>query len=104
MIVTEAPTTQLDDLLGRIGAGLELSATQHELAEQHYRAVGGWLDTPGTALAPYHPSIYPQGSLRIGTTVRPWGRAEYDLDLVCGVLAQTRAFATPLVLLDLLER
>ncbi|MGI8423714.1 MAG: SMODS domain-containing nucleotidyltransferase [Chloroflexota bacterium] len=103
MIVTEAPATQLDDLLARVGAGLELSATQHELAEQHYRAVGSWLDTPGTMLAPYRPVIYPQGSLRIGTTVKPRGREEYDLDLVCEVQAGAADFPTPLTLLDLVE-
>jgi len=27
--------------------------------------------------------IYPQGSMRLGTTNRPWGREEFDLDLVC---------------------
>ena len=75
--------TQLDDLLDRACAALELSPTQHQTAEARYRAIGQWLSAPGTVLARFRPEIYPQGSLRIGTTVRPFARLEYDLDLVC---------------------
>jgi len=83
MFLTESFDTQLDDLLDRACAALELSPTQHQTAEARYRAIGQWLSAPGTVLARFRPEIYPQGSLRIGTTVRPFARLEYDLDLVC---------------------
>jgi hypothetical protein len=62
---------------------LELTPTQYKDAEQRYGAVGKWLLDTGSPLAIYDPEIYPQGSMLLGTTVRPQGRIEYDLDLVC---------------------
>ncbi len=62
----------------------ELTPTQYRNAEEKYRAVGTWLAVTGSALAPFAPVIYPQGSMLLGTTVRPYNsRHEYDLDLVC---------------------
>jgi len=62
----------------------ELTPTQYRNAEEKYRAVGTWLAVPGSDLAPFSPAIYPQGSMLLGTTVRPYNsRHEYDLDLVC---------------------
>ncbi len=73
----------VDRQLNRVCVQLELTATQYRDAEQKYRAVGGWLSDIGSPLAIYEPEIYPQGSMLLGTTVRPQGRIEYDLDLVC---------------------
>ena len=75
--------TPLDRILEGICQKLQLSSTEYELANQHYKTVGKWLDQPNTILAPYKPIIYPQGSLPMGTTNKPLGRAEYDLDFVC---------------------
>ena len=65
---------------------LQITPTQHVLAEEKYRAVGSWLRAKESPLYRYEPAIYPQGSFRIGTTVRPIGREEYDVDLVCQLL------------------
>lgn len=74
----------LDRHLERICVLSELTPTQYRNAEEKYRAVGAWLALPGSALAPFAPVIYPQGSMLLGTTVRPYNsRHEYDLDLVC---------------------
>ena len=74
----------LDRHLERICVLSELTATQYRNAEEKYKAVGAWLAVPGSALAPFEPAIYPQGSMLLGTTVRPYNdRHEYDLDLVC---------------------
>lgn len=75
--------TLLDDLLMRICAKLQLSATQHSEAVARYKSVGEWLLNPSSGLSHLSPRIYPQGSLRIGTPVKPIGQNEYDLDLVC---------------------
>lgn len=75
--------TPLDRILQGICHKLQLSSTQYELANQHYKSVGQWLEQPNTILAPYKPIIYPQGSLPMGTTNKPLGRDEYDLDFVC---------------------
>jgi hypothetical protein len=73
----------LDRILKGICESLQLSQTQHRLAEEHYRAVSNWLEQPGSILAPFKPQIYPQGSLPMGVTNKPLGRDEYDLDFIC---------------------
>src|SRR6266550_5570474 len=103
MFFTESFSLQLDDLLDRIGEKLEISPTQHRLAEERYKTIGQWLEANESLLAPFNPVIYPQGSLRIGTTVRPRGRQEYDLDLVCRLLINWCSIANPVTLLDAVE-
>jgi hypothetical protein len=73
----------LDRHLARLCVLSELTQTQYRNAEAKYGAVGDWLAASGSTLALYEPAVYPQGSMLLGTTVRPDGRSEYDLDLVC---------------------
>jgi len=73
----------LDRHLERVCIISELTPTEFRNAEQKYGAVGRWLAAPGSSLAIFDPEVYPQGSMLLGTTVRPYGRSEYDLDLVC---------------------
>jgi hypothetical protein len=93
----------LNDLLVRIAVSLQLTPTQYRDAVRHYEAVAKWLSAPDSPLARFAPGIFPQGSLRIGTTVRPLGRDEYDLDLVCELLAML-GLHDPVWVLDLVER
>lgn len=83
MFITESFNAQLDDLLIRICEKLQISESQHEQAAERYNAVGKWLAQDDGTLSKYNPVVYPQGSLRIGTTVRPLKYQEYDVDLVC---------------------
>ncbi len=78
-----AASQLLDELLYRICEKLQLSDSQYRLAEERYNAIGDWLAKEDSSLHVYNPRIYPQGSLKIGTTVKPEGREEFDLDLVC---------------------
>jgi hypothetical protein len=84
LVVT--PNADLDYLLAEVAAALQLTPEQYRLAGEHYLAVGDWLAAPGSILAKFRPRIYPQGSMALETTVRPKGRDEYDLDLVCQML------------------
>lgn len=103
MLVTASPTTLLDDLLDRIGVKLQLSQTAYDLAVQRYITIAKWLRADGSPLAKYKPDIYSQGSLRIRTTVKPRGRNEFDLDLVCEFQIGPDTFLDPIELLDLVE-
>ncbi len=76
-------TEQLDDLLALTCEELQLPPSWHEAADEHYQAVCAWLEADDSPLRWLHPAMYPQGSFRIGTTVRPIGREEFDLDFVC---------------------
>lgn len=95
-------TEQLDDLLALTCEELQLPPSWHDSADQHYHAVCDWLEAEGSPLRRLRPLMYPQGSFRIGTTVPPVGRAEYDLDFVCELAADYRLI-TPVGLLDLVE-
>jgi hypothetical protein len=73
----------LDFLLTKITEDLQLTPTQYDNAVEKYGAVAKWVQAPNSALAYLAPDIYPQGSMALRTTLRPRGRVEYDLDLVC---------------------
>lgn len=103
MFVTESFNVMLDDLLNRIGEKLQISDTDHQMAETRYHAIGDWLSAEGSSLAIYDPSIYSQGSLRIGTTVKPRAQEEFDLDLVCQIHADPQMFPNPVELLNRVE-
>ena len=76
---------QLVGVLERLCQGLELTDRQFELAKSRYEAVGRWLAGAEEKLI-RTVLIYPQGSTAIGTTVKPIGRIEHDVDLVSHVV------------------
>lgn len=99
---TTSPEAQLDDLLMRICAALQLDDTRYQLANQSYEAVGQWLESHPD-IARLEPGIYSQGSMRLNTTVRPMQGDEYDLDLVCEFSCGPQAFRQPTHALDIVE-
>ena len=77
----ELRKTQAVGILERICEQLDPTETQRALAEQHYNAVGDWVaesELPIFRTA----SIYAQGSFALGTTNKPVGRDDIDVDLV----------------------
>lgn len=72
-----------DAVLERICVALQITETQFKDAEKKYESVCQWLSAPESPIARYSPHLYPQGSLKTDTTVRPLGQSEFDLDLVC---------------------
>lgn len=60
---------------------LEVTPTQHKAAKKHYEAVADWLAESSDPLL-QNLIIYPHGSIALGTTVKPHGRNEHDVDLV----------------------
>jgi len=76
--------SQIAGILEQICQTLELTTSQHDLAKSRYEGVGAWLAGSDDALLKSI-SIYPQGSVALGTTVRPLARDEHDVDLICFV-------------------
>lgn len=75
---------QQSQLLEAAAETLDIPIRLYEDAVLKYSDVGLWLSQEGSELADYHPDIYPQGSFRLGTMVRPISdNDEYDIDLVC---------------------
>jgi len=75
---------QFNEILTHLSQALDITEHQYETAEKRYKALGEYLQERNTSLAPYIPEVYPQGSFRLGTVIRPINREdEFDLDLVC---------------------
>lgn len=83
-------------VLERVCQALEPTATQRESAEDRYGAVGRWVAAADTWLFG-SAQIYAQGSFATGTTIRPIGRDEFDVDLVIFFPQGSQALA-PVVL------
>ncbi len=75
------------DMLLRTGADeLGIPPSLYADAREKYEAVGSWLGADGSLLQAVQPVISAQGSIAIGTTVKPLGRDEFDIDLLCLLL------------------
>jgi hypothetical protein len=75
---------QRSALLDAAAASLDIPDHLYEAAVLKYEDIGTWLGAEDSELREFLPEIYPQGSFRLGTVVRPIHRThEYDIDLVC---------------------
>lgn len=72
----------LDDLLYRIAESIQLDETRKTKMESAYGAIEKLLNADESFFSKYDFEIYPQGSVKIGTTVKPQGKNEFDLDIV----------------------
>jgi hypothetical protein len=80
----QARQAQIIEVLEVVCESLELSPSQFGLAKQRYEGIGACLaaaDEPALSSV----SIYLQGSTALGTTVKPIGINEHDVDLVAHV-------------------
>ena len=80
---------ELFKILDSIGKSLDISEAQHILAEERYKAIGKWLAEgeycilgTGKKQCFKDGDIYPQGSIKLETAVKPTGADEFDIDLV----------------------
>ncbi len=71
---------QLDLILRKIVAEISITPAMIERAVRSYEAVGKWI---GEGID-YDTRISPQGSMNLGTTIKPISdKDDYDIDLVC---------------------
>lgn len=89
-------TRNNEKLLSKITALLDLPDSAYEKATARYQDIGEWLGRGESSCMSNDPHIFPQGSFRLGTAIRPLsGIEEYDLDLACnlrtGVSASTHS-------------
>ena len=76
--------TQFNKFLRHLTESLDISENHYKQAEERYQAVGKWLGRNESLVATLKPDIYPQGSFRLGTVIKPISDTEeYDIDLVC---------------------
>lgn len=80
--------TQIDDLLDKMAEEVQLDKTRYERMIRHYEAVKNWIESDEKFFKPFKYDIYPHGSVRILTTVKPIGRDEFDLDIALHLKTQ----------------
>jgi hypothetical protein len=91
MVAIGSKREQISALLHFVCADLQLTDTQYDRATSAYDAISSWLSAPDSPVAEFDPDVYPQGSMAIGTTVRPRDGEEFDVDLVCSLNGLTGA-------------
>lgn len=87
---------ELYRLLVQLCEDLEPTKEQFERARSAYEAVAAWIagsDDPLLAST----DVYLHGSGGLGTTIRPMGRMEFDVDLICLLLGVSRGIDPALV-------
>jgi len=72
---------QREDLLTRIAVSLELDETRELRMRSAYNAIYDVLKKDDEFFSTIDFLVYPQGSKAIGTTVKPRGKDEFDLDI-----------------------
>lgn len=78
--------TKYSKFLEQVASEIDIPPGKYQDAVDRYQAVGRWLEEGEYPACSGELSIYPQGSFRLGTVVRPIRNgieASYDIDLVC---------------------
>ena len=71
-------------LLENMTSLLELPESAYQKAKDRYEDIGEWFGREESLCKDNDPHIFPQGSFRLGTVIRPLDESEpYDLDLAC---------------------
>ncbi len=78
--------TKYSKFLEQVANEIDIPPSKYQDAVDSYQAVGRWLEAGEYLGCSGELNIYPQGSFRLGTVVRPIRdgiEASYDIDLVC---------------------
>jgi len=73
-----------NSIISEICDGIDIPDSAYKLAEGRYKDLGEWFQRHDSSCALFNPRVFPQGSFRLGTVIRPLdANADYDLDIVC---------------------
>lgn len=85
MIATTKQNYQ-NQVLEKILKELDIPPSLYDQAVARYESISKWLERSDSSVRHLQPDIFPQGSFRLGTVIKPLGeREEYDLDVVCNL-------------------
>lgn len=93
--------TYIDGILLNVCAALQLPPEKYTLADERYQTISRIIGKDA-AFSSKRINVYPQGSFRHKTTVKPLAREEYDLDFV--VELPQNSLMTPKELYDHIAR
>lgn len=71
-----------EPFFNQIAEDLDLTDTEETTITSSYNAVGNFL-VNSPELSKFSPNVFVQGSMRLGTVVKPLKKDDYDIDLVC---------------------
>lgn len=75
---------QVEKFLQAMAEELAIPDSRYEQAETSYKSLGDWFHRPESTVRNFDPTVYVQGSFRLGTAIRPINDSEeYDVDSVC---------------------
>jgi hypothetical protein len=75
-----------NQILAELVKLLDIPQSYYDKAVDRYRSMSEHFHRPESTIAHLDPTVYPQGSFRLGTVIRPLAQEEgYDLDLVCRI-------------------
>jgi len=89
MISIENRATQIDDLLDKMAEAVQLDDTRYDRMKTSYESVKDWIENDEIFFKQYNYNVYPHGSVRILTTVKPIGKDEFDLDIAIHLKSNT---------------
>ena len=91
----------LDGLLYEVCEELQISPTRYDLAVERYNTLNRVLEGDLSPFKRLRPEIYPQGSMALGTTVKPPTGDPHDLDFVLQLLIRHN-LVDPMALIKML--
>lgn len=81
-------------ILNEVLADIDIPDSAYEIAERRYKDLGSWFGRPESKCNEFRPRIYPQGSFRLGTVIKPLNpKDDYDLDLGCRLRSGVSKFS-----------
>ena len=73
-----------EEYLQALANATSLTPAEMQKVVDRYLSVGGFLDRDGSSIKGFNPRVHPQGSVLLGTAIRPINdNDELDVDLVC---------------------
>lgn len=76
--------SKIVNIINTLAESLEISEKTFESANKRYVSLGQWLNRDDSKIKMYAPEVYSQGSIRLGTAIKPINPDDdYDLDAVC---------------------
>ena len=94
---------KLDNLLINMVKSVQLDETRKNRMESSYQAIEDVLNNDDAFFKNLQFEVYPQGSVKIGTTVKPIANNEFDLDIVVHI-ANNSNISSPSKLYNELKR
>jgi len=74
-----------NEVLKQVLEKIELPEGAYEMADKRYTDIGEWLHREESSCVAFNPLVFPQGSFRLGTAIRPEKSESFDLDMGCSL-------------------